>query len=539
MKANNVSIRNRLLISNIVMVFAPLLVVVVLIVGIFNGFSYFLSGQYSTSGSLGLLSVYQLQSQANSLQEALGQSAKYPEQQGATHDGIHKTDSGSQNLINTAILESCQAIEARQAQVAIIIDNEMVYLSTDLSIADFWTNYEDVSGKNTLPEESTLLASDRGSVFISHYAITGTSTAYTVILAPELSNVMQLASERFASDLFQLIDRVLLVMVCIAIFVILLLDGLLVFFFNKHVVHPLRRLQIATNEVRTGNLNHPVGYSSKNELGQLCEDFELMRLRLLDSENRQKRLEESRKDIIAGISHDLGTPLTSIKGYASGLLDGIADTPEKQTRYLETIYKTADDLDKLVGEFAMFSRLDMDVMPFYFEIEEAFAYIDSFGFELTENFAAYNIRFTSISNHPQEKVYIRIDHVQMRRVISNLMDNSIKYRRPDISNSVAQLVTDITLDNQLRIVLESNGNPVTEEDCQKIFDTFYRSSQARADVLNGSGLGLAVCRMIIERHGGSIIAKPSTLGGLAIEMLLPIVSIEGKGEEHDRKNLDY
>lgn len=92
-----------------------------------------------------------------------------------------------------------------------------------------------------------------------------------------------------------------------------------------------------------------------------------MRLRLRDSVKSQQRYEDNRKELLAGISHDLSTPLTAIKGYVSGLIDGIADTPEKQAHYLKTIYSTACDMDNLVSELFTFSKLDLDRIPFYFE----------------------------------------------------------------------------------------------------------------------------------------------------------------------------
>ena len=95
--------------------------------------------------------------------------------------------------------------------------------------------------------------------------------------------------------------------------------------------------------------------------------FDEMRLRLRDSVKSQQRYEDNRKELLAGISHDLSTPLTAIKGYVSGLIDGIADTPEKQAHYLKTIYSTACDMDNLVSELFTFSKLDLDRIPFYFE----------------------------------------------------------------------------------------------------------------------------------------------------------------------------
>lgn len=332
---------------------------------------------------------------------------------------------------------------------------------------------------------------------------------------------------KLLQNLFGREDKLLGLFVAIALLVALLINGVIIFSFTRGVIRPMQQLQQAAREVGAGNLDCEINYRSQNEMGQVYADFERMRQRLKEAEAQQKRFDENRKDIIAGISHDLGTPLTSIKGYVSGILDGIADSPEKQRRYLETVYNTADDMDKLVNQFALFSRLDMDVLPFFFEKTDAFACIEKDLFEIEENLRRNGIRFEYVNTQREKIPYIKIDPMQIKRVEINLLENCIKYKRSDRTDSLVRLTYAILSDQrQLQVTLEGNGKQVTDEDCAKIFDTFYRTTSARTDVLNGSGLGLAVCRKIMERHDGSISARPSELGGLAIDILLPIVSIE-------------
>ena len=146
------------------------------------------------------------------------------------------------------------------------------------------------------------------------------------------------------------------VFIGLAILVTLATDIILVTFISRGILVPLDKLRRATHEIRDGNLDYRVDYEGKNELGDVCADFDEMRLRLRDSVKSQQRYEDNRKELLAGISHDLSTPLTAIKGYVSGLIDGIADTPEKQAHYLKTIYSTACDMDNLVSELFTFSN---------------------------------------------------------------------------------------------------------------------------------------------------------------------------------------
>lgn len=305
----------------------------------------------------------------------------------------------------------------------------------------------------------------------------------------------------------------------VAVVAIIITNGLLVILMLKSIMEPMTILQTATHELRDGNLDYKVPYSSKNEIGQVCADFEEMRQRLKESVEQQQKYEENRMQLIAGISHDLGTPLTTIKGYASGILDGIADTDEKKMRYVGVIYDTAQGMDTLVSELSMLSKLSLDKVPFYFEKIKAKDFFEEYTAYAADTLGEAGIEF--IYNFECDKDReINIDPAQFRRVLNNLIDNSRKYGAEDGTAKIMLSVRNGE-NGHTEISIEDNGQGVPADERDKIFETFYRGDKARTGHKNGSGLGLAITKQITDRHGASIRADESELGGLKVIIDLP------------------
>ena len=135
----------------------------------------------------------------------------------------------------------------------------------------------------------------------------------------------------------------------------------------QHILIPLYDLNQATSEIRSGNLKQEISVEKEDEIGELCSNFEAMRKQLIESEKLRSQYDLNRKELIAGISHDLSTPLTSMQGYVNGLLDGIADTPEKQQHYLHIIQEKTNAMNALVESLFLLSKLDLGQVPFHDE----------------------------------------------------------------------------------------------------------------------------------------------------------------------------
>lgn len=269
--------------------------------------------------------------------------------------------------------------------------------------------------------------------------------------------------------------------------------------FSRSIIKPLHNLRSAAAEISRGNLDHPIVEEGDDEIQALCRDLELMRIKLKDSVHTQLKYEDNRKMLISSISHDLKTPVTSIKGYVEGILDGIANTPEKTERYLKTISLKAHQVDQMIDDLLLYAKLDLNQIPFDFERTDIEEYLLLCLQESEPEFELSHFKF-SFHSELSQKHYVWLDRERMKRVIMNILDNSRKYMIRD-QGEIKILLRDTSA--SLIIELRDNGSGISEGDLPYIFDRFYRSDAARS---KGSGLGLAIAKQIIEGHKGRVWA---------------------------------
>jgi len=269
--------------------------------------------------------------------------------------------------------------------------------------------------------------------------------------------------------------------------------------FSRSILKPLHNLQTAAEEISRGNLEHPIVEEGDQEIQALCRDLELMRIKLKDSVHTQLKYEDNRKMLISSISHDLKTPVTSIKGYVEGILDGVANTPDKMERYLKTIASKAGQVDQMIDDLLLYAKLDLNQIPYDFERTDVEEYLSLCVLESEPELEHDHIKI-SFHNELLHKQYVLLDQVRMKRVIMNIFDNSRKYMGND-QGEITVLLRDTFA--SLIIELRDNGSGISEEDLPYIFDRFYRSDAARS---KGSGLGLAIAKEIIEGHKGRVWA---------------------------------
>lgn len=296
---------------------------------------------------------------------------------------------------------------------------------------------------------------------------------------------------------------------------ILLTNRFLTKFVFQKIERPLDMLSEGVRQIRDGNLDQRIIYETEDEFAPICSDFNEMAIRLKESVDLTQQNEQSRKELLAGISHDLRSPLTSIRAYVEGLLDGVAKTPEAQHGYLETIKNKAEDIDRMVEKLFLFSKMELGEYPDHPELlhldEEIRQLISSLGPEYAENglriFAEKLVPATVLS-----------DPEQLRRVIVNIIENSLKYK----DNETGHL--EISLQEEMggfRLSLCDDGPGVPTESLPRLFDAFYRSDPARQNPNRGSGLGLSIAAGAVRRMDGKIHAEIGNNGGLAIVIWLP------------------
>ncbi|KAB2475421.1 HAMP domain-containing sensor histidine kinase [Bacillus cereus] len=291
----------------------------------------------------------------------------------------------------------------------------------------------------------------------------------------------------------------------------ILLIGLLSYLVSRSVIKPIFVLKGATEKIKEGNLDFQMPVTSHDEIGQLNQGFEEMRKKLKESIEVQTQYEENRKELISNISHDLKTPITSIIGYVEGIKDGVANTPEKMDKYLTTIHTKAKHMDTLIDELFLFSKLDLNRVPFQFETVELNTFmqelIEEMQMDLSEEGIEINLQLHS------SPLYVTADCEKINRVISNLIHNSVKYMDKEEKKITVTVSSD---NNKVIVKVIDNGSGIESDTLPYIFERFYRAEQSRNSSTGGSGLGLAIAKQIVEEHGGEIWAESELGKGTSI-----------------------
>lgn len=290
----------------------------------------------------------------------------------------------------------------------------------------------------------------------------------------------------------------------------------LIFWIYRSIIRPLNILRIATDHIKEGDLNYSVAVDNRDEIGQLCNDFEAMRIRLKKLINDRLKYEEDIKELISNISHDIKTPLTAIKGYSEGLLDGVADNAKKQDKYLRTIYMKANDMSALVDELAYYTKIDSNTIPYTYSDIILVDYFEDCVEDLRLELEVSNIKLV-YENSVDPNVRVIADAEQLKRVIHNIIGNSVKYM--DKQDGIINIRI-IDSGEFIQVDIKDNGAGIDEDDIPFIFDRFYRADASRSTKTGGSGLGLAIAKKVIEDHLGEIRATAKKNEGTTISFTL-------------------
>ena len=283
---------------------------------------------------------------------------------------------------------------------------------------------------------------------------------------------------------------------------IIVMIAVMIYGSNRLIFAPIKKLREATRNIKDGNLDFEIKKTSTDEIGELFQDFEEMRVRLKESAEEKMIYDRENKELIGNISHDLKTPIMAIKGYAEGLLDGVADTSEKMEHYLRTIYSKANEMDRLINELALYSQIDANQIPYNFTSLSATDFFDDCAEELFLDLEAKGMEFI-YHNELSEDCTVVVDPEQIRRVINNIANNAVKYSDKDHGTLKMTLKY---AENFIQVEMTDNGKGILEEDLPYIFNRFYRTDTSRNSSSGGSGIGLSIVKKIIEEHGGNIWA---------------------------------
>ena len=283
----------------------------------------------------------------------------------------------------------------------------------------------------------------------------------------------------------------------------IILVVIFVFVLRSKFYEPLEKLNKAMELLTEGKRKKPVDYSGPREFVDICDRFNIMVSKLEDSENQRKKLMNDKERMMADISHDLKTPITSIQGYAKALSDGIIADEDKD-KYIKIIYEKSKKLTELINIFHEYSKLEHPDFNLIFEKVDLSEYLRAYIALKYEDIveSGFNIEV----DIPEEEMEIKIDKVQLQRVFDNILGNSIKHNEKGTNIYVS-----LKEKNDIyEIIIADDGKGISKDIANNIFEAFTVGDESRKSK-QGSGLGLAIAKTIVDLHGGTIELEPESL----------------------------
>lgn len=300
------------------------------------------------------------------------------------------------------------------------------------------------------------------------------------------------------------------ILVCAGVWIVvsLFFTGKLV----RQIMKPLNALEQGAQRIRENDLTQAIDYRGEEEFEDICRAFNQMQAHILAEREKNQTYEKARTEMVAGISHDLRTPLTAIRGSIKGILDGVVQG-EQQKKFLQMAYRRTEDMNGLLTQLFELSKLETGNMPLHLQETNLFAWMSDYIAEKREQLAEEPIEWTQ--DLAQSTGTVHIDREQFRRILDNLLENSRKYAEVQ---PIHIRISGKETDKDYLIRFADNGQGVPEEKLTSIFEEFYRTDASR-NVKEGNGLGLYIVKSLIESMGGQVWAKNEA--GLAIYIRLP------------------
>jgi signal transduction histidine kinase len=291
------------------------------------------------------------------------------------------------------------------------------------------------------------------------------------------------------------------------------------FFLSQSMVMRLRSLLALARRVAEGDLTARADVTSRDEIGRLTAEFNAMVSRLEHSNKQRERLEASRRELIASVSHDLRTPLASMRAMVEALNDGVVSDPQTVSRYLHTIQNETRHLTTLIDDLFELSQIDAGALQLHLEPASLADLVSDALESMSPQAKQKNVRLKGqVEGTPPT---IPIDAPRMQRVLYNLIQNAIRHTPAD--GTVTLTVRGKP--DGIELTVADTGEGIPESDLPHIFDRFYRGERARTrdsqSAAAGAGLGLAIAKGIVEAHGGTITAASAPGTGAAFQVVLP------------------
>lgn len=300
-------------------------------------------------------------------------------------------------------------------------------------------------------------------------------------------------------------------LVCIAI--LILVSSYFTGKLARHITSPLKELENGAKRIQNHVLTEPVTYQGDTEFEEICTTFNEMQEHILQEQEKNAKYEKARTEMIAGISHDLRTPLTAIRGTIKALLDGVVTQQEQQEKFLKTAYRRTEDMNVLLEQLFYVSKLETGNMPMHPQKMNLNLFLKKYIEEKRELLAEENINISGTLEEISDS--IELDGEQLQRVLDNLLENSRKYAQvEDLKIAIDLKQTERTYN----ICFSDNGIGVPEESLKVIFEEFYRGDASR-NQKEGNGLGLYIVKCLVDAMGGKVTGRNEN--GFVIDIEIP------------------
>lgn len=418
---------------------------------------------------------------------------------GGITDGIYedmkvKVEENPAQFADTGYLdELSQELSDKLSCLVVRVNGRIIYNSTSLPDADIrkiLPEYSDT--KENISDVGTYKGGEYQNLIKQLNFRDSEGNYYSVSIVTSLKQILPQ------------IKTFIVEVIMVIIFVLMITSLGLTLWIYSSIVRPLNKLKLATNNIKEGNMDFEMPKVSNNEIGDVCRDFEDMRVILKNSSEEKLKSDVEEKELIRNISHDLKTPLTAIKGYVEGLQDGVANTPEKQAKYIQTIANKVNDMDKLIDELTIYSRLDTNRVPYTFVRCNVSDYFGDCCEEIGTELEASQIGL-EYNDHLTEPAYMNVDPEQLKRVVNNIISNSVKYMAEGRQGRITIDLYDEG--DYIHVIFSDNGIGIAAKDIEHVFERFYRTDESRNSKHGGSGIGLAIVKKIVEDHKGKIWAE--------------------------------
>jgi len=417
-------------------------------------------------------------------------------------------------IVDRVLRESPEALEdikyiqqldafmnASNGGIIIRKNNEILYYSPFLSSLDL--DEEAINSQiQSFPNKKIINFSENIYLEKLDFRFSDESKGEALIVSDVTSTLENLAQFRYSVF-------IILILFLIAIVII---STITTYILSKNIVKPLTQLENAALQIRKGNYDFKINTTAKDEIGDLSRTFEETRKQLKETDKIKKKYENNRNELISNISHDLKTPITTIKGYIEGIIDGIPSSKEKKDKYLKTIYQNTVNMESLINELFLLSELELKELPLNFVPIDIKAYLTDCVEELKFYLAEKGITLKFDADyHEKEMVYA--DREKIKRVILNIINNAVNHKA---SINPAITIKLIEKKEEAQIEIRDNGPGIPEKSLNNIFERFYKADKARSTNLTGTGLGLYIAKEIVVSHEGRIWAKSQEGKGTSI-----------------------